>query len=204
MDKINNAIYSKLPNLVLGFHGCNSETYKNVIHNNQHLKKSENDYDWLGNGVYFWENSYERAYDWAYNRYGDDACVIGAVLDLGHCLNLTDYSSTEILQLGYKLLKAKYIDIDMEIPKNKLGKDGNDLLLRNLDCAVIQNVHDFCKTTPNMQPFDSVRGVFTEGKEIYPGSGIVAKTHIQICVVNTNCIKGYFTPLSMDNGYNLP
>ena len=202
MDKINNAMYSKLPNLVLGFHGCNSETYKNVIHNNQHLKKSENDYDWLGNGVYFWENSCERAYDWAYNRYGDDTCVIGAFLDLGHCLNLTDYSSTEVLKLGYELLKNKVTT--EKLPMNKTGKDGVDLLLRNLDCAVIQAVHTICETTPNMQSFDSVRGVFTEGKEIYPGSGVVAKTHIQICVVNINCIKGYFTPLPMDEKYTMP
>ena len=62
---ITDSIYDKLPNLVLGFHGCNQETYENVIHRHEHLKRSENAYDWLGNGIYFWENSYERAMEWA-------------------------------------------------------------------------------------------------------------------------------------------
>lgn len=70
-------MYKKLPNLVLGFHGCNKETYENVIVKGQDLKKSLNSYDWLGNGVYFWEQNYQRAYEWATNRYGqEDAAVL--------------------------------------------------------------------------------------------------------------------------------
>lgn len=198
---IANDMYSKLPNLVLGFHGCNSETYRNVIQNSQHLKKSENPYDWLGNGIYFWENSYERALDWAQNKYKEDACVIGAILDLGNCLNLTDYRSTEVLRTGYKILKAKCVGSKM--PENKQGRSDRDLLLRDLDCAVIQMIHDECKTN-NIPAYDSVRGVFTEGEEIYPGAGIVEKTHIQICIVNVNCIKGYFAPLQRDLEFDIP
>lgn len=48
-------MYEKLPNLVIGFHGCSQETYDKVIHQNQTLKASENTYDWLGHGIYFWE-----------------------------------------------------------------------------------------------------------------------------------------------------
>ena len=51
-------MYTKLPNLTIGFHGCKQETYDNVIKHNQPLNKSMNRYDWLGNGIYFWENSY--------------------------------------------------------------------------------------------------------------------------------------------------
>ena len=39
---------------------------------------------------------------------------------------------------------------------------------------------------------DTVRGVFTEGKAIYPGSAFDEKTHIQIAVRNPECIKGVF------------
>lgn len=34
--------------------------------------------------------------------------------------------------------------------------------------------------------------MFTEGKPLYPGAGFHEKSHIQICVRNPNCIKGYF------------
>jgi hypothetical protein len=44
------------------------------------------------------------------------------------------------------------------------------------------------------QIFDSTRGVFTEGGPAFDGAGIYAKSHIQICVRNLNCIKGFFLP----------
>jgi hypothetical protein len=46
----------------------------------------------------------------------------------------------------------------------------------------------------NIKVFDSTRGVFTEGGLAYAGAGIYAKSHIQICIRNFNCIKGFFIP----------
>ncbi|HEV9036455.1 MAG TPA: hypothetical protein VGQ51_07545 [Puia sp.] len=43
-------------------------------------------------------------------------------------------------------------------------------------------------------PFDSVRGVFVEGRELYPGAGFQDKNHIQICIRNPNCIRSFFLP----------
>lgn len=196
-------MYAKLPNLVLGFHGCSSETYKNVLHKHQQLKKSDNTYDWLGNGVYFWENSYQRAYEWAVERYKENAAVLGAVIDLGLCLNLTDYNSTDILKQGYEMLKMKCEASGVKLPRNKYGKGKTDLLLRDLDCAVVQQIHEYNHET-GKSSYDSVRGVFTEGKEIYPGAGFVEKTHIQLCIVNPNCIKGYFAPIAYNEEYVIP
>ena len=145
MVEIKNDMYAKLPNLVLGFHGCNVDTYELVVQQGKHLKPSENEYDWLGNGIYFWENSYERAYDWAVAKYGENARVVGAILDLGYCLNLTDYRSAEVLKLGYSLLETYRSLSDMEMPENRKGRSQTDLLLRNLDCAVIQQIHTYNK-----------------------------------------------------------
>jgi hypothetical protein len=79
------------------------------------------------------------------------------------------------------------------MPSNKRGGDSNDLLVRELDCAVIEKLHKK-RQNNKLRPFDSVRGVFTEGKELYPGAGFRDKNHIQICIRNPNCIKGYFLP----------
>lgn len=198
-----NTMYAKLPNLVIGFHGCSQETYTNVLFNNQQLKKSDNKYDWLGNGIYFWENSYQRAYEWADKKYKKNAAVLGAVIDLGLCLNLTDYNSTDILRQGYEMLKMKCTVLGIDLPENKQGKSKTDLLLRDLDCAVIQQIHEYNKET-GKTPYDSVRGVFTEGENIYPNAGFVEKTHIQLCIVNPNCIKGYFRPLAFNEDYGMP
>lgn len=144
-----NTMYAKLPNLILGFHGCRMDTYDNILHKHQKLKKSDNTYDWLGNGIYFWENSYQRAYEWAVSRYRDDGVVLGAVMDLGYCLNLTDYNSTDILKQGYEMLKMKCEASEIELPQNKYGRSKTDLLLRDLDCAVIQQIHEYNRETGN-------------------------------------------------------
>ena len=40
-------LYSKLPNLIVGFHGCDKSVAKAVLYENQELKTSINTYDWL-------------------------------------------------------------------------------------------------------------------------------------------------------------
>ena len=197
-------MYEKLPNLVLGFHGCDISTYEKVLLYHENLKASDNTYDWLGNGMYFWENSYQRAYDWAKNnpKY-DKPAVLGAVIDLGFCLNLTDYHSAEVLKRGYEMLKVRYTTLGKDLPCNGKENKAGDILLRDLDCAVIQQIHQYHKDQ-NVREYDSVRGVFIEGKEVYPGAAVREKTHIQLCVVNPNCIKGFFAPRKADSQYLVP
>jgi hypothetical protein len=66
-----------------------------------------------------------------------------------------------------------------------------DLVLRSLDCSVIENLH---KQKVECVPYDTVRTVFIEGKPIYETAGFYEKTHIQICIRNPNCIEGFFIP----------
>ena len=197
-------MYSKLPNLVLGFHGCHRDVFESVVINGKQLQKSSNSYDWLGNGIYFWEQNYQRAFEWAVNRHGEvNAAVIGAVIDLGYCLNLTDSAASDILRKGYEILKLRCEILGSPIPKNRISKKTTDILLRDLDCAVIQQIHDFNRQE-NRQMFDSVRGVFEEGTPPYEGSAFREKTHIQLCVCNPNCIKGYFSPITPDSNFPIP
>ncbi len=196
-------MYSKLPNLILGFHGCKRAVYDKVIIGGEPLNKSYNSYDWLGNGIYFWEQNYKRAEEWAQNRYGADGAVIGAVIDLGFCLNLTDSFSADILREGYQLLLYRCQASGANLPVNRKSKKSDDVLLRDLDCAVIQQIHDFKKLNKE-PPFDSVRGIFTEGGPVFPGAEFKEKTHTQICICNPNCIKGYFSPLKQNDDYTMP
>lgn len=206
-------MYSILPNLVLGFHGCDEETYQKVLYNHESLLPSNNTYDWLGNGIYFWEDSLARAQQWAvsscerYNRKHPDEpekkpAVIGAVISLGNCLNLADYKSCDILKMGYEILKYELEINGKPLPVNKDIKGNTDLLYRDLDCAVIQRIHQYNKEQ-GKRSFDSVRGIFLEGNPVYEHSGIMEKTHVQLCIVNPNCIKGYFKPLIPDTNWEV-
>jgi hypothetical protein len=72
-----------------------------------------------------------------------------------------------------------------------LPSNSEDGLRRNLDCAVIRRLHTILETQ-NLPAIDTIKGVFTEGQPVYPGSGFREKTHIQIAVRNARCIKGVF------------
>ncbi len=62
--------YKRPTAFVLGYHGCSREVGEAVLSGDTHLKKSENAYDWLGPGVYFWEGSPKRAMQFAIEAAG--------------------------------------------------------------------------------------------------------------------------------------
>lgn len=206
-------MYSKRTGLILGFHGCDERVRDAIVTTeNAVLSPSENDYDWLGNGVYFWENNYVRALKYAQdlknnpnkaNSKINKPSILGAILDLGHCLDLLDSQHLNLLKKGFQILTNLHQEHGLAIPLNKpIGKQG-DLLLRNLDCAVIQTIHQFNKEL-KLHEFDSVRGVFWEGKDLYPNAGFKEKNHIQIAIRNPNCIKGFFIPRILNENYSKP
>ncbi|MCL2053399.1 MAG: hypothetical protein FWG90_03015 [Oscillospiraceae bacterium] len=190
----------KMPGLVLGYHGCDVSVAEKVINGDLRINDSNNSYDWLGHGQYFWESNPLRAMEWAIEM-GERApqkiktpAVVGAVIDLGVCLNLADTSCIQLVGSVYQKMISEYKKAKITIPKNRNTSDNFDLLLRDLDCAVIEAVHIAAKKEFNII-FDTVRGIFTEGEPIYPNAGFKTKTHIQICVTNPACIRGYFKPI---------
>lgn len=201
-------MYSSLPNIIIGFHGCDQEVFEKILYEHEPFKSSRNAYDWLGSGMYFWEQNLERAWEWAKSGTTNPKlnikkpAVIGAVIDLGFCLNLLDSNNIKMLKNQYELLKIKMAIADKEMPVNKDAQDNTDLLLRYLDCAVIEDLHEERKKTKQL-PFDSVRGVFFEGNPIYKTSGFMEQSHIQVCVRNPNCIKGFFAPKEIDTKWRL-
>lgn len=111
------------------------------------------------------------------------------------CLNLCEQESISLLKKSYdelsSIFKLLNLDINREF-RNKVPDSGGFMLLRELDCLVIRHVHDMVEEKGIS--FDTVCGYFQEGNDAYLGSGIREKSHIQVCVRNTDCIKGYFLP----------
>lgn len=178
--------------LVLGYHGCDQGLLDSVLLGKQDLKPSQNDYDWLGHGVYFFEDSANRALAWAgistqskRSRIRTPA-VIGAVIDLGNCLNLADTEHLSLVKKAHEGAQALYDGDLSALPKNR-G------LQRCLDCEVMRLLH-FHRENTGHRPFDTVRGFFIEGQPLYENSGFRELDHVQICVRNHKCILGYFLP----------
>jgi len=204
-------MYSAYPAFVLGFHGCDKDLAEKIFSGEERLKPSQNNYDWLGNGVYFWEQNPLRALEYAHHLKDnpqkgrariEEPAVIGAVINLGYCFNLLDSESLLILKMGYDILAKSRESSGFPIPENKPVGEEKDLLLRPLDCAVIEGIHEFRRQTQKI-PYDTVRGVFWEGNDLYPNAGFKEKNHVQLCVRNLNCIKRYFRPLSPIDGHSL-
>jgi hypothetical protein len=119
--------------------------------------------------------------------------VIGAIIDLGNCLDLLDSQYFEVVHGAHQVLQQTAELSGLPMPKNQpFGKSPDPLLtLRNLDCKVINAIHDQ-RRVQNLRPFDTVRAGFFEGEPLYDGASFYDRNHIQICVRNTQCIKGYF------------
>lgn len=181
------------PNIILGFHGCTKEIGEKVIRGKEELIPSHNPYDWLGEGVYFWENDYDRAWEFAKETEKNEPFVIGAVIYLGHCLDLTQQKNIRIVKAAYTNLIAESVKKGVKNTPGKYGGITGDLLNRKLDCAVINAIHEF-NAGHGIQEYDSVKAAFWEGEELYETAGFREKNHIQICVRNPQCIIGYFLP----------
>lgn len=192
-----NSIYSAESGLVIGFHGCEKSTRDKIVNGSVMMKPSQNCYDWLGGGFYFWQNNYERAMDFAMNPPGvrkfNEPAVLGAVLSLGNCLDISDKKSIDQVQYSHHILRDIFEAERRILPQNRNIQNSNDKVLRELDCAVIENLHKVMHQS-SKPPFDSLRGIFIEGKPIYDGAGFYERTHVQICIRNPNCIKGFFIP----------
>ncbi len=186
---------------VLGYHGCDQDFGEELLAGKKMLKPSKNDHDWLGHGVYFWENNPKRALEWArfmakhpsFKGRVNKPFAIGAIIDLGNCLDLTEAVSLDIVKASHEELVIIHKVSDIPLPENKSSHDGDaDLVQRFLDCAVINNVHALRDEEEGLEPFSTVRAPFTEGGELYPGAKIQAKTHIQLCVRDPKQVRGVF------------
>jgi hypothetical protein len=191
-------IYKQQPGLVLGFHGCDRQTAEEIFAGrSQHLHKSTNEYDWLGSGIYFWECDPWRALHFATEAKSKrhltngsimTPWVVGAVIDLGLCLNLMEIAALEEVRSAWRYLKL----LEEVVPGNRMPLNtGQELGARFLDKAVIETVHSMRKRR-RLRPYDAVRSVFHEGSQVYPSAGFRDRNHIQIAVKNPDCIKGYF------------
>lgn len=188
----------KPASLFVGYHGCDRTIADVVLRDGRGLKVSENAYDWLGHGIYFWENDPKRALQWAQSQQAQgkitEPYVLGAYIQPANCLDLTEQSSLDLIAESYARLASDSQLTGLKIPANQPGRaTDRDFLKRELDCAVINRVH-YERTQNNEVPFDAVRGPFWEGDDLYPGAMIKRKSHIQIAVCDERVIVGYFRP----------
>jgi hypothetical protein len=187
------------PHQVIGFHSCDREVGLRIVSGKDHLRPSNNAWDWLGPGIYFWEDNPYRALSYAVDCARNKQkfagriktpFVVGAIIELGHCLNLIEPNSIRIVQESYRILKANAEMTGIPLPTNKGAN-------RSLDCAVIKWIHKMYKLKDG-SIYDTIRSPFHEGEAIYDQANFTTGLHIEICVIDPKQIKGYFLPQPLE------
>ena len=111
-----------------------------VLNAQANLRPSRNTWDWLADGIYFWEQNPLRALQYA--------------------------------------------------QESAIGKQFNR---KPIQVPFVRYIHRSNELSGAV-PFDTVRSAFQEGEDAYPGATFSSRLHIQVCVRNLNCIKGFFLP----------
>jgi hypothetical protein len=125
------------------------------------LIASDNTWDWLGPDVYFWEQNPGRAFEYATEvakrtqknkKPIKTPFVIGAIIELGNCLNLLEPDSINIVKNAHDSLEELVSLSGNPMPVNKGAN-------RQLDCAVIKYVHQSHRQN-KLKPYDTLRCIF--------------------------------------------
>jgi hypothetical protein len=173
----------------------------------KHLDHSNNRYDWLGPGAYFFEGDLERALMFAKASHENPEkmytvkpigtpAAVGVVLRIQRWLDMTTQAGIQEFAMAYEPMVEGLRQHGGPVPVNSAaGDDDVDILLRALDNAVFTFIHDVrANSKLPLPPFQAVRGAFHQGPQIAPGSGFHRSTHVQIALRDNSCVEGWFLP----------
>lgn len=171
--------------IVIGFHGTLASMAHQII-NEQRLDLSENEYDWLGRGAYFWCDYDYRAWQWA-QRCAQSAqeadgitrpfAVVKASIRLGNCIDIHSGLFGDMIRTAEEKLKQNYSQRDVPVPKNRGGA-------HYLDCAVF----NFLCEHMNL-PIHTIRALIPEGPPLLQGSPMGEGNHIHLCARTMEVVK---------------
>jgi hypothetical protein len=187
--------------LVVAYHGCDESTADRLVSRGGKFRPSNNKYDWLGSGVYFFEDDSRRALHFAETAAANPGrkfsrgvierpAVVGVVLRLHRILDLSTQDGIDEFATAYHGLEAASARTGQPMPVNRRARaDDAEMLLHNLDRAVIEFVHA-AREEDGLAPYEAVRAPFTQGSPIAPTSAILDRTHIQLALRDVSCVVG--------------
>ena len=171
---------------VRAFHGTTESAVDTILDTGQFLP-SENSHDWLGTGMYFWQDAPALAWYWAEEKarkqLNERPAVIGAVLRLSDCMDFLDALRWEgPLQHVYEELKIAREAAGRSMPSQKIGQ------AHTLDCLVInQMIRLYSAHGVRIR---CVRAPYGEDQQVFPGSAITRRGHVQIALLDEDLIEG--------------
>lgn len=166
---------------VYGYHGTSQTKAVSIIKHG--FLPSDNDYDWLGTGIYFFQDAPIRAKQWAIEQHPNEPAVICSLIHLENCIDLFDVKWFPLLKNVYNLFEEQYRLSDRPLPRQNPSRSK----AHRLDCAFFNYANQF--VAHQGQISSSTRAVFVEGDCIFPDSAIFDLAHVQIAVTDPVVIK---------------
>ncbi|EER62330.1 conserved hypothetical protein [Acidovorax delafieldii 2AN] len=175
--------------IVLAYHGCDITTRDGFVRGQITPEISENRYDWLGKGLYFFEGDWKRALNLANFAHSHPdlfltqkpiatPAVVGTVLDVDRWLDLTTQEGIEDFTRAAEAVVRGSAENGEPQPENKAAYVGDkDLLHRAFDKAACDMVHAWreraCKdafqrmdtaSVVAYAPYQAARGAYEQGE----------------------------------------
>jgi hypothetical protein len=161
----------------IGFHGTSAEAAQRILASGFQI--SRNEYDWPGDGAYFFQDAPARALEWARQRFGGDAAVIGTEIEMEDCVDLLDIPWERLILRAFGLYIDLLAQTGREVPKQTAGAHRLDRQVLNYFAEGLEREGARVR---------SVRAVFPEGEPIYTGSALLSRAHVQIAVRDPGAI----------------
>jgi hypothetical protein len=165
--------------VIRGYHGT-SATHAAVILRDGFIR-SDNDYDCLGDGVYFFQDGLAQAGAWATRSHRSEPAVVQADVRLEDCMDLKD-------SVGWVPLLAQAHDEVLRVSREQgLPLPRQTGSTHRLDRVVIEVTVAILEREGTR--IRAVRGVFAEGAPAFPGSFLSEGFHVQVAVRDTDLIS---------------
>jgi hypothetical protein len=162
---------------VLGFHGTSKDHAASILANG--FRISANQYDWLGDGVYFFQDAPQRAWEWARKFHGNEAAVVGVRLRLIDCMDLLDIQWFSVLSEAYDGFLTQMKGAGLSLPRQTSGAHRLDREVINYAIAILGKEGHIIR---------AVRAAFGEGAPAFPNSALLERSHVQIAIRDMSVI----------------
>lgn len=165
--------------VVTGYHGTSRQSADVILRTGDFIA-SRSPYEWLGDGIYFFQDGPLVALDWARQKYGADAVVLRSRIQLVDCIDLVDVAWWDTLTAVYDHVLERYAVAARRRPRQGGLAHGIDCEAVNVMCQQLEQAG----FTPR-----SVRSGFIEGVPIRQNSAFFTRSHIQVCVRDQSVIE---------------
>ena len=145
---------------------------------------------WLGSGIYFFENDYRKAAEYAdqaANDSGTQPALLQATIDISRCLDLTNPDSHTLIrtadQHAQRESNVSQMPLTIQNDEVIVGYSGlyKDYGKNIRDYRAIEKAVELGKNKHHRN-YNAVRGIFIEGMAIYSTSYFYSHSHIAIAV----------------------